>query len=199
MNIINEKNYVDEAEKVISETSRQVKNTQRLKEEINRINNLRPVRLLDSEILSGSPSIFGTEVINTGDTVNGIGVTLTDRIESGETLHSTIAYATQGKYDTFRGKLALLNNNSKNSPIQCYVQIYCDDILTYTSDYVIKGSLPVDIEADITNAQKVEIKFTCHNDTDYYWNPTDLASERFFQISFIFYDADFLNVIKIFI
>ena len=183
-----------EAEKVISEASRQVKNNQRLIEEMDRINSLKPVSLLNLDILSGKPSMFGSVEINTGDTVDGIGVTLTEKIDAGETMYSTISYATLGKYDIFRGKLALKNDSSKNSPIQCYIQVYCDGILSYTSDYVVGGSLPVEIEADIKNAQKVELKYTVHNDNDYYWDPEDWASERFYQISFLLYDAEFLPV-----
>ena len=182
----------DEAESIIADANRKVSDNTKLIEEIERINSLRPVSLLNHEILSGELSIFGSEEISTGETVRGIGVTFDDVLEAGETKHNTITYATMGEYDTFKGKLALLNDNSKNSPIECYIEIYTDGILSYTSPSVKKGSMPVDIEADITNANQVEIRFTCYNGTNGVWDTQDWASEKYYAINFMIYNAEFL-------
>lgn len=184
----------EEAERVISNANKIVSNNERLKEEVNRLDGLKPVSLMSLDMLSGKPSIYGTTEINTGEVVSGIGVTLTERIDAGQTMWSSVSYATMRKYEKFRGKLALKNDKSKNSPIECYIRIYCDGILSYTSDYLISGSLPIDIEADIRNAEKVEIRYTVHNGNNYYWDPTDWASERYYQISFLLYDAELIPV-----
>ena len=157
----------------------------------------KPVNLMDLEMLSGSPEIFGSTEINTGERVNGIGVTFDGDIEPGGTLHSphSPSYAVYNEYKYFSCKLALLNDCSKNSQLECYIKIYGDDEDEpfYTSPRVSAGSLPAEISnVDISGYDKILIRFTIFNPLGYTWQ-SGMWSLDFYPISWMIYDAEFSN------
>ena len=180
----------DGALSAIAEANHKVTDKTELQNEKNRIESLRPVPLKGLNMLSGNPDIFGMDTISTGESFNCIGVTLFD-IDAHATRRNTIAYATQGKYDKFTATLALMNDNSKNSPLDCFIEVYCDGIKSYTSPSIKKGDMPVQITADISGADKVEIKFCVTNNTNSNWKATDWSTDKHYPISFSIAEAAF--------
>ncbi len=150
-----------------------------------------PVSLRNLNMLSGAPDINGKETIATGETEYCIGMTIYD-IEKKDTKRRSISYSTEGKYNTFNCSLALLNDSSKNSPLECFIEVYCDGELTYTSESVSRGKLPVAISTDISGAELVEIKFCVTNPLDKDWMGSEWASNLdFFPISFAIAEPEF--------
>ena len=153
--------------------------------------------LMDLEMISGNVNIHDRVEINTGEHVDAIGMTLTADIGAGETLkaHSSPVYAVYKEYRYFSCKLALLNDNSKNSPLDCFIMIYGDyeEEPFYISPSVSAGSLPVEISnVDISVYNKITIKYAVHNPLDYDWQTT-MWSLDFYQISWVIFDANLSN------
>ncbi len=152
---------------------------------------MEPVSLRNLNMFSGSPDINGKEMIATGETYYCIGMTIFD-IEAKDTLRRSISYTTKGAYSKFKCTLALMNDKSKNSPLDCFIEVYCDSKLTYTSESISRGVLPIDIETDISGADVIEIKFCVTNNTDKKWEASNWASDQdFFPISFVIAEPEF--------
>lgn len=150
-----------------------------------------PVSLRDLNMLSGAPDINGKETIATGDTNYCIGMTIYD-IEKKDTKRRSISYSTQGKYNAFNCSLALLNDSSKNSPLECFIEVYCDGELKYTSESISRGKLPIAISVDISGAELVEIKFCVTNPLDKDWLASMWASNQdFYPVSFAIVEPEF--------
>ena len=148
------------------------------------------VSLRKLNMLSGAPDVNDKATIATGDVFNCIGMTIYD-IEAKDTLRRSISYATQGKYSKFTCSLAFLNDSSKNSPLDCFIEVYCDGKLTYTSESISRGKMPVKIETDISGAESVEIKFCVTNNTNKNWIGTEWAKDDCFPITFVIAEPEF--------
>lgn len=152
-----------------------------------------PISLRKLNMLSGAPDINGMETIATGETFYCIGMTIDD-IEKKQTLRRSISYPTQGNYSKFTCSLALMNDSSKNSPLDCFIEVYCDGVLTYTSESISRGKMPIKIETDISGAETVEIKFCVTNNLDRNWQGSMWASNQGdYLISFAIAEPEFWN------
>lgn len=181
----------DGALSIIAEANRNVSNNSELLVEQERINSLRPVALTDLNMLAGNPDIYRIDEINTGESVFCMGETAWD-IDAHETQRNRVGltYANYGEYDTFSCRLALMNDSSRNTYLNCFIEVYCDDILVYTSPSVTAGSLPVDINVDISNSDSVEIKFCVTNPTDNNWLGSMVVWD-YYPVSWSIVDAEF--------
>lgn len=68
-------------------------------------------------------------------------------------------YAINGEYDVFQCKF-LLHQSAKNMEGRFYLKIYGDDTLIYTSEPLTGGSLPIDLNVDISNVKKMAIEIS---------------------------------------
>ena len=186
----NERDY-DAAYDILIEANRLVSDNTRLLEEQSRITNLMPVSLLNCNMLGGDPSIYGSQEISTGEIVSCIGYSIMD-ISAGETLRTRtgLSYMTEG-YDTFTCSLAFINDASKNSPMQHYIEVYVDGMLVYTSPYLTAGSPPIDISVDISNSSNIEIKFCCNNTLNEDWLASMWCYETYYEIGWVIVDPYF--------
>lgn len=160
----------DEAQSIIAAANGSVSDNSALVAEQSRIADLRPVDLMEMNMLAGNPSICGREQISTGETVNCIGFTVED-IAAGDTLRTQtgVSWATNGEYDLIQFSLALMNDSSKNSVLDHFCEVWCDGICVYTSPTITAGSMPENIEVDISGAQSVQIVFGVTNNTESDW------------------------------
>ncbi len=181
----------DTARQIIADAFQQVDDDGRLKEEYDRIESLMPVSLADCTVLEGAYDYISMDQINTGDTVLCMGIVCSKDIEPMDTVSRTVSYATQRKYRMFQCKLGCLNNKTKNAPMECYLQIYCDDILTKTSEIFTKGDLPVDISVEIPRCDKLDIRYVIKNPNSYCWEFSNWSSERFYSLSYTMIDPVF--------
>ena len=69
-----------------------------------------------------------------------------------------VYYNLEGKYDTVMGTI-FLSQDSRDSNLAGYFEVYGDGKLLYTSPKVAAGVLPQDISVSVTGVQKLQIAF----------------------------------------
>lgn len=75
---------------------------------------------------------------------------------------TSIEYYLQGQYDTLTGMWTIDGFDCNTTSVEAF-EVYADDILVYSSPALTGGDLPVDVEVNIGNCQKLKIAFTSGN------------------------------------
>lgn len=166
-----------------------VEDTTKLDEELNKLDGCEPVvMMVESSPINNIATDengdcrfeqWSNVIGNDGKQYNGIGVCG----NQGRGLNSLDGYFMEcglqtcsrtyylEDYDTISG-LLVLESDYKNTNCSMYLEIYCDDQLTYTSESITTGSLPVQVNADISGAKKVKVVWCCDypNDSGSYFS-----------------------------
>lgn len=100
-------------------------------------------------------------------------------MDTGETVSGWREYFFGGEYDEIRGIL-LVDGNYRYSNSKCTMKlnIYLDGVLSYSSESITQGSVPLEISADLKGAQKVRLEWVAYN-----------GYERVQDFSFAFVDV----------
>lgn len=159
---------LDKAKAVMSSAKNNVKDKSKIVDEEERIDSFQPLIIIsDSEdsygciATGGDVQIYGLkddDVLNNGTMpVEGGVVCGYGAHFSAKQKNSWIEYVTNGEYDVFSTTLGL-TEEYKDTDCNCFINVYCDGVLTFTSDSVQQGSVPINISTDISGAQKVRIE-----------------------------------------
>ena len=76
-----------------------------------------------------------------------------------------VEYRTYGKYTSLEGRIGPYTTMDTNG--QCYLQVYTDDQLKFTSPTVYRKTDAFPINVDITGAEYVKLVFVCPKDQSY--------------------------------
>lgn len=176
---------IDKAEKLLSEGKNneamvaliEVRNrypeNKRIREEVERINSLKPVDIFSLDYFSYTDD-EDLEIIrwpagkktNSGVSGTGLGCTTHSQLSlcsyPGRT-HGVqsvdFSYYINGQYNQISG-LFCLGAENVNTPMSISLNIYSDEVLIYSSEEITRGSLPIPVSVDLpSGSQVIKIEF----------------------------------------
>lgn len=98
----------------------------------------------------------GTYADNIGNTYNSCVEMNVSGYGSESDAWNYLVFPTNGQFDSFKATLAL-TDDKKNTTSSITFEVYADDVLIYTKN-LVAGTMPQNIELDISNAIKVKFK-----------------------------------------
>ncbi|MBE6658986.1 MAG: copper amine oxidase [Ruminococcaceae bacterium] len=88
-------------------------------------------------------------------------------------IYTDVSYILNGKYKTLKGTW-YLTNQDKNSSTEWRILVYGDDEMLYASESVMKGSMPAEINVDVSNVMVMKIVVQYY--TGNYWSTLNANS-----------------------